>query len=109
MKKQILLLMTILLPFVASAHDIAVQNTDGTTIYYNYINNNTELSVTFCGDNPNSYSIKYWGNVVIPVEVTYMNKTHKVTSIGNWAFYGCTGLTSITIPNSVKSIGDSAF
>ena len=32
-----------------------------------------------------------------------------VTSIGVQAFYGCTGLTSITIPSSVTSIGDSAF
>ncbi len=32
-----------------------------------------------------------------------------VTSIGNSAFYGCSGLTSITIPNSVTSIGNSAF
>ena len=32
-----------------------------------------------------------------------------VTSIGNSVFYGCTGLTSITIPNSVTSIGNSAF
>ena len=32
-----------------------------------------------------------------------------VTSIGSYAFYNCTGLTSITIPDSVTSIGDSAF
>ena len=32
-----------------SAHDIEVPNTDGVSVYYNYINNNTELAVTFAG------------------------------------------------------------
>lgn len=32
-----------------------------------------------------------------------------VTSIGDYAFYGCTGLTSITIPNGVLTIGQYAF
>jgi uncharacterized repeat protein (TIGR02543 family) len=32
-----------------------------------------------------------------------------VTSIGQYSFYGCTGLTSVTIPSSVTSLGNGAF
>ena len=32
-----------------------------------------------------------------------------VTSLGRYAFYGCSGLTSIAIPNSVISIANSVF
>ena len=41
--------------------------------------------------------------------LTSVTISNSVTSIGDSAFYECTSLTSVTIPNSVTSIGASAF
>ena len=109
---NITFLLTMLMSMIgiqAFAHDIEVPNADGVTIYYNYINNSMELAVTYRGSSPSSYDNDYSGNVVVPETVTYNGKTYSVTSIGNTAFWGCKGLTEVTIPNSVTSIGSSAF
>ena len=45
----------------------------------------------------------------IPASIVYKGQTYLVTSIGDDAFYGCTSLTSITIPKRVTSIGEDAF
>ena len=45
----------------------------------------------------------------IPECITTYEIPNSVTSIGRFAFYGCTSLTSINIPDSVTSIGESAF
>ena len=41
--------------------------------------------------------------------LTSVTIPNSVTEIGSSAFSGCTGLTSVTIPNSVTEIGSSAF
>ena len=41
--------------------------------------------------------------------LTSITIPNSVKSIGSWAFYECAGLTSLTIPSSVKSIGGCAF
>ena len=47
---------------------------------------------------------KYSGSIRIP-ETVLSGLTYSVTSIGVAAFQDCSGLTSVTIPNSVTSIG----
>ena len=46
---------------------------------------------------------------LIERDITSINIPAGTTTIGNGAFYRCSGLTSITIPNSVTSIGVEAF
>ena len=41
--------------------------------------------------------------------LTSVTIPNSVTSIGDGTFYNCSSLTSITIPNSVTSIGEKAF
>ena len=73
-----------------------------------YMVDGNEAVVTFRGIFP-SEEDEYTGSVVIPSAVNYNGVTYSVTSIGDEAFFGCTGLTSIVIPNSVTSIGECAF
>ncbi len=97
-----LLAIVAMLPQMASAHDFVVGG-----IYYNINGNNA--TVTYKGTSYNEYSDEYTGTVNIPSTVTYNGTTYSVTAIGSRAFSGCTGLTSVAIPNSVTSIGSSAF
>ena len=65
-------------------------------------------NIAFSADeaNPLYYAKHLYVN---DVEVMDLVIPNSVTSIGNYAFYNCSGLTSLTIPNSVTSIGRNAF
>ncbi len=101
MKKQLFILIAMLLPMLASAYDAQI---DG--IYYNLNTNAKTAGVTYANW---SYQSRYSGEIVIPESVKYKDVDYSVTSIGNNAFKSCSGLTSVTIPSSVTYIGSNAF
>ena len=82
-----------LLPIIASADAVEI---DG----IKYELNATEKTASVVSGNSR--------DIVIPSSVTYENDSYVVTSIGERAFYGF-DIKSISIPNSVTSIGDRAF
>ena len=51
----------------------------------------------------------YTGNVVIPESVEHEGKTYPVTSVAPGAFMNCLGLTSVTLPASIRTLGRNAF
>ena len=104
MKKYFLLLTLLCLSLSVRAHDAEI---DG--IFYNLDADNKTATVTFKGDNYDSYGNEYSGDVVIPETVTYNGITYTVTSLGWACFTYCRSLTSITIPNSVTSVGEYCF
>ena len=95
--KTTIMLLAILLPAFATAHDFKVAG-----IYYNRLSSD-EVEVTYRGRNLlyNDYS----GTVNIPATVTYNGTTYSVTSISDMAFEHCSELTSINIPEGVTTIG----
>lgn len=81
---------------------------------YTEVVNGIEWTYTVSGDTASvgsgmwsspSISTATSGAIVIPE----MLGNRPVTKIGSYAFYRCSGLTSITIPDSVTSIEDSVF
>ena len=95
MKKKLLSIILLLLAGLsaAQAYDFSAVTPSGQTLFYTIdtVTNTTVSVVGFDNTQP-------LGNLTIPNTVTYGGITYSVTSIGTMAFYGCKGLTSVTIP-----------
>ncbi|MCD7714621.1 MAG: leucine-rich repeat domain-containing protein [Prevotella sp.] len=105
-------LLTVLLLFCfapARAEDFTAESS-GTTFYYNILTDGgNAVEVTYYAIGANANSAAYTGSLQIPSSVTNDGTTYSVTRIGERAFNGCSGITSVEIPSSITCIRDSAF
>lgn len=85
------------------AHDFVV---DG--IYYNFLDKTQKtVAVTFEGQY-SLYFEEYSGDIVIPATVEYEGVTYTVTEV-NEAFNGCEKVKSVSLPNTIRTIGGYTF
>ncbi len=103
-----MMILAFMLPAIATAIPQDFDNyefmVDG--VYYKIVDGTAV--VTFKGYYSSTYWGGYSGDVVIPTTVIHEGKTYPVNIIDHYAFIHCPGLTSITIPESITTIG-SAF
>ena len=87
-----------------------ISSSSSVTITYKTVHRICNDEYNVHNDEDNFYgNTNLSGALTIPESVTYGEKTYSVTSIGEWAFSYCSGLTSVTIPSSVTTICSKAF
>lgn len=79
---------------------------NGQTIYVHLIDNHAEIIYP---DPSWTDNYNFNGYLEIPDVIYYNNTAFPVTIISDGAFYQCSGLTSVLIPNTVTTICESAF
>ena len=104
MRKLSLLILTLLLPMLASAIENAI--VDG--INYGFYPETKTATVGMKVASGSTVSL-YSGDIVIPDKVTYKDEVYTVTSIYINAFSFAPNLTSVVLPNTITSIGKYAF
>lgn len=95
----------------AMAYDFSAVCSTGQTLFYDNTSGLDYYSVSVGVENESYpyYNDNPTGDLVIPETVEFDGITYTVTAVGSDAFYNCSDLTSVVIPNTVTEIGYMAF
>lgn len=84
----------------------------GQTLYYYFDSVNQNIVITFPGTNADHWPASYTkptGDLTVPDSVEHFGTTYSVGKINYFAFKECSGLTSLSLPETISEIGTGAF
>lgn len=94
------------------AQDFSLTVGSGQTLYFNLVAGGVEVTYP----NHTGLAVNGWdgytrptGDLQIPSSVSYGGAVYSVLRVGQLAFYGCTGLSSVAVGNGITWLGNSAF
>lgn len=113
--KQLLRLLLLFTMFIYAPLAFAASHSEvspsGHTIYYEITNGKAKVVPSIGVANHNLSTPRYniTGNVIIPDSITYNGIKRPVTAIDDYAFCCCTTIVTMTLPNTIETIGNRAF
>lgn len=112
MKKTMALLSLLLVATVAHAYDFTALAPGGQTLYFSFVPGGVMVTYPAATQTP----VQGWtgftkpvGVLTVPASVTSGGVTYAVVAVGGHAFYGCEGLTQVTVDEGVSVLRASAF
>lgn len=87
-----------------------IESSTGTDLCY-IVNNEGGVDVTWDRINTPYFLNEqvYEGEISVPASVTHDGTEYRVTGVDDYAFYNCSKLTGLTLPEGLKRVSDKAF
>lgn len=112
MLKRLVLLSLLVVAATVRGADFQVVVPSGQTVYFNIVQGGVVVTYPSATVSPtlgwDGYT-KPIGAMVIPDSVSHAGVTYAVVAVGQYAFYNCTGITAVSVPEGVTAVRASAF
>lgn len=112
-RRPLLIFMLLMIAAPVWAYDFEVPQAAGYSLYFTIVNREeNKVEVTYPATTQEGYwygHVRPTGPLTVPALVEHDGIGYVVVSIGERAFSGCDGITTLYLPHTLVSIGDYAF